>query len=142
MNYVLDTDHISILQRGTGQEFAALSARMSTRPEDDFAVSIVSFHEQVVGAHTLINRGRDAKDIILGYQLLGRVIRDFTNMPVILYDSAAAGKFQDLSSHGLRVGAMDLRIASIALARGLTLLTRNVRDFAEVPGLVVEDWTS
>jgi tRNA(fMet)-specific endonuclease VapC len=142
VNYILDTDHISILQHETGPEFTALSARMSGHPDDDFAFSIVSFHEQAIGAHALINRARNASDVIRGYQLLGRVIRDFTTVPVLLYDSAAASKFQDLASRRLRVATMDLRIASIALARGLTLLTRNARDFGRVPGLVVEDWTA
>lgn len=35
---------------------------------------------------------------------------------------------------------MDLKIASIAIANGLTLLTSNTRDFEQVPGLIVEDW--
>jgi tRNA(fMet)-specific endonuclease VapC len=37
---------------------------------------------------------------------------------------------------------MDLRIASIALARGYTLISRNLVDFQKVPGLIVEDWAS
>ncbi len=58
MKYLLDTDHISILQRESGPEFAALSARISQVSRDDLAFSVVSFHEQVLGAHTYINRAR------------------------------------------------------------------------------------
>ncbi|MGH3939126.1 MAG: hypothetical protein ACRDTG_10930 [Pseudonocardiaceae bacterium] len=34
----------------------------------------------------------------------------------------------------------DLRIASITLARGLILVTRNVRHFQRVPDLTFENW--
>lgn len=33
-------------------------------------------------------------------------------------------------------------IASIAVARGLTLVTHNTAEFEHVPGLTLEDWTS
>jgi len=41
-----------------------------------------------------------------------------------------------------RVGTMDLKIASIALANDATLLTRNTSDFKRVPDLRIEDWLS
>ena len=40
------------------------------------------------------------------------------------------------------MGKMDLRIASIALSKGLTVMTRNLVDFEQIPGLNVEDWTT
>ncbi|MEO5802504.1 MAG: type II toxin-antitoxin system VapC family toxin, partial [Verrucomicrobiota bacterium] len=40
----------------------------------------------------------------------------------------------------VRIGSMDLKIACIALAHDATLLTRNVNDFSQVPGLRVENW--
>jgi len=43
---------------------------------------------------------------------------------------------------GQRIGAHDLEFAAIALARGLTVVTHNVSEFARVPGLLWEDWES
>lgn len=45
-----------------------------------------------------------------------------------------------LEASGRRLDEPDLRIASIALANGLTLVTGNVRHFQRVPGLSIEDW--
>ncbi|MCU0980816.1 MAG: hypothetical protein MUF25_16830 [Pirellulaceae bacterium] len=66
MKYLLDTDHISFLQRRSAPEHAILFARMSERPLADFAFSVVSFHEQALGAHTYVGRARTTGDLIGG----------------------------------------------------------------------------
>ena len=45
-----------------------------------------------------------------------------------------------LESAGLKIGDRDTIIAAHALAVRATLVTRNIREFARVPGLVVENW--
>jgi tRNA(fMet)-specific endonuclease VapC len=40
----------------------------------------------------------------------------------------------------IRIGTMDLKIASICLAHDALLLSRNRVDFEKVPGLRVENW--
>jgi tRNA(fMet)-specific endonuclease VapC len=57
------------------------------------------------------------------------------------YDDFSAKIFADMRKSKVRIGTMDLRIASIALAQGFTILTRNLVDFEKVPNLKVEDWT-
>ncbi len=81
MKYLLDTDHISILQRQSGREFAILSARISGEARSDLGFSIVSFHEQVLGAHAYINRARKAEDIVRGYAMMARILRQFAAAP-------------------------------------------------------------
>jgi tRNA(fMet)-specific endonuclease VapC len=62
------------------------------------------------------------------------------------FDDAAAEKYaqirRDLERAGQRIGAHDLEIAAIAVARQLTLVTHNVSEFSRVSGLVWEDWES
>lgn len=127
MKYLLDTDHISILQRESGPEFAALSARISLESRDELAFSVVSFHEQVLGAHVYINRARKPDELVRGYAMLARILRHFTVSPVLPSDADAVAVFQGLGARRLHVATMDLRIASIALSRRLVLLTRTRR---------------
>jgi tRNA(fMet)-specific endonuclease VapC len=70
VKYLLDTDHISFIQRRSGQEFAKLTERIAQNSPADFALSVISFHEQVLGAHTFINRAQAKEEIIRGYSLL------------------------------------------------------------------------
>ena len=141
MRYLLDTDHLSIMQRQSGPEYAVLSARIAQHPASELALSVISFHEQVLGAQTYISRARNSSDLVRGYSMLERLLRDFATLSVLPFDAAAAAVFDGLVAQRIRVGTMDLRIASIALSRSLVLLSRNSRDFRKVPGLVIEDWT-
>lgn len=142
MKYLLDTDHLSILQRQAGQDYTNLSTRLAHYPLSDFAVSTVTFHEQMLGSHTYINRARHINDIVKGYEMMTRLVRDFKVLPLVSFDASAATVLSQLQSQRIQLGKMDARIAAIALSCGLVLLTRNHRDFRKVTGLVVEDWTA
>ena len=141
MKFLLDTDHISILQKQSGPEFGTLVSRIAQVPRADLAFSIISFHEQVLGCNVYIAQARTPADVVRGYQMLDRVLSAFADAVVLAFDAKAAAACDDLVAKRVRIATMDLRIASIALSQGLTLLTRNRRDFNKVPGLVIEDWT-
>ena len=119
-----------------------MTSRIAQHSPADFALSIVSFHEQMLGGHAFLNRARTAAQLVRGYSLLMNTLQTFMTMPVLPFVAAAAGVFDGLQAQRIRVSTMDLRIAAIALSQGLILLTRNVRDFGRVPALVTEDWTA
>lgn|SRR5262249_26617732 len=141
MKFLLDTDHISILQKQTGPEYAALIARIAQVRRADLAFCIVSFHEQVLGCNTYVAQAKTATDVVRGYWMFDRVLSAFAAAVVLPFDTDASLVFDGLAAQRIRVPTMDLRIGSIALSQGLTLLTRNARDFSKVPGLIFEDWT-
>jgi tRNA(fMet)-specific endonuclease VapC len=141
VKYLMDTDHVSILQDRSEPGFTAILGRIGRISPTEFGYSIISFHEQVVGGHTYINRARGLDGVVRGYGILGRVLKDFAATAVMPFDDPASAVFARLSSQRVRVATLDLRIASIALSLGLILLTRNRGDFGRVPGLVTEDWT-
>jgi tRNA(fMet)-specific endonuclease VapC len=141
MRFLLDTDHISVLQKQSGHEYAALMARIAQVPRADLAFCIVSFHEQVLGCNVYIAQAKSPADTVRGYQVFDRVLSAFAAAIVLPFDNNAAAVFTGLRAQGLRIATMDLRIASTALSQGLTLLTRNLRDFSKVPCLTIEDWT-
>lgn len=139
--YVFDSDHLSLLQRQTGDDYSNLAARCRARPAMDFFVTVISLHEQFNGWTRYIARAKDSAAMVRGYGKLEGVVSSFAHAQVLPFSSAAADVFDDLTNQRVRIGSMDRRIASIAIANQMTLLTRNTVDFERVPGLTFEDWT-
>jgi tRNA(fMet)-specific endonuclease VapC len=64
-------------------------------------------------------------------------------LPFDAEDAAEAGDIRAaLSKAGTPIGPYDLLVAAQARRRGAFLATANVREFARVPRLEVEDWAS
>jgi tRNA(fMet)-specific endonuclease VapC len=104
------------------------------------AVSIVTVEEQVRGWLAEISRHRDPHRQISPYTKLQRQIDLFADWIILRWDADSADLFINLRRQGLRIGSLDLKIACIALAQDATVLTRNATDFAQVPGLRIENW--
>ena len=65
----------------------------------------------------------------------------FEVLPLDTEDAHHAGEIRAcLAAQGIPIGAYDILIAGQARARGLVLITRNLREFARVPGLNTEKW--
>lgn len=75
---------------------------------------------------------------------LDRVDRFCSAFESLPFDDEAAERYGEIRAHlrreGRPIGANDLLIAAIAVAYELTLVTRNVGEFARVPRLVTERW--
>ena len=78
---------------------------------------------------------------VAAYSQLQRLLEFFSQIPVLAYDEAAATRFEQLKRVHLRIGTMDLKIAALALTRDAVLLSRNIRDFANISSLKIHDWT-
>lgn len=132
--YLLDTDVLSNLLRR--EPSPRLVARLAIVPPDQQATSSITYGELVYGARRLGGSGQN---------LLTRLDEALlTNMNILPFDTSAARSYGDvraaLEAEGAPIGDADTRIAAIALSRGLTVVTGNVRHFERVPGLIVENW--
>jgi tRNA(fMet)-specific endonuclease VapC len=130
--YCFDTDTLSAAIRRDPP--LHLIRRLAQVPATDQATTTITLAELLYGAAK-----RDSE------QLTRRVREVVANATSILpFDEGAAEVYGPLRARlereGRRLDEPDLRIASIALSRGLTVVTGNVRHFARVPGLEVENW--
>ena len=137
--YILDTDHLTLLQRN----HQAVISRFTALPPEVIAATVVSAMEQVRGRLAQIHRAKTVPEVVQAFARFQEALTFYRTVPVLPYDEAAATHFAHLR-HVLqhRPGTQDLRIAAIALSRGAMLVTRNQRDFQGIAGLPLEDWSA
>ncbi|HTU90525.1 MAG TPA: type II toxin-antitoxin system VapC family toxin [Gemmataceae bacterium] len=139
---LLDTDHLSILEWQDSPAALQIQARMEQHSPEEVGTSIVNFEEKMRGWMAFLANARKIKEQIEVYRRLNQQLRLFRSISFILeFDENAAVEFQRLKKDHPRLGTMDLKIAAIALVHHATLVSRNERDFRQIPGLDLEDWT-
>ena len=130
--YCFDTDVLSATMRR--EPDLALIRRLAELPPPEQFTTAITLGELLYGAE---RRGSDRLRTTVGALVAGA-------LTVLPFDQAAADIYGPLRSRleasGEPLDEPDLRIASIALARDLTLVSANLRHFDRVPDLRVENW--
>jgi tRNA(fMet)-specific endonuclease VapC len=135
--YILDTDILSLFQRG----HPAVCARADQHPATELATTVITVQEQLDGWHTRLARAKRRDELAGVYQRLADNVRFLARIQILSFTEPSIERYEQLKARKLNLGKMDLRIAAIVLEEGAVLVTRNTRDFQRVPGLVFEDWT-
>lgn len=130
--YLFDSDVLITLNNDRASE--ALRRRVRGTPRHLRFTSAINLGEILRGAYGYRDRDR----------LVRRIEQLFTGFRMLAFDTDAARIYArlafELTRKGESIGEADTRIAAIALARNLTVVTGNVRHFSRVPGLRLENW--
>ena len=130
MVYCFDTNILSWLAR---RPPAALIRRLAATERTQQATTAINAAELLFGIQREPAPERD-----------DRVKAILDGLRVVPFDRRAAWSYTELRAllerRGNRLDERDLQIASICLARDLTLVTGNTRHLERVPGLQVENW--
>jgi tRNA(fMet)-specific endonuclease VapC len=132
MRYLLDTHICTALIR---QKPPALLDRIAQHTVADIGISSITVAELQYGVFRSQHRSQNQQ--ALAQFLLPLNILDFDYEAAVAYGQLRA----TLEARGEPIGSLDMLIAAQAVSRGLIVVTNNIREFARVPGLSVEDWS-
>ncbi|NIE65649.1 type II toxin-antitoxin system VapC family toxin [Burkholderia sp. Ax-1719] len=128
MKFLLDTNAVIAILKGE----SPVLARLREHSPSDFGLPSIVAHELYFGAY------KSQRSI----ENVARV--SALQFEVVSFDAEDAQHAGDirakLASVGTPIGPYDALIAGQARARQLVLVTHNVREFARVSGLLIEDW--
>lgn len=136
---VFDTDILTDLLN----DVPATVARAAAVPMIDQALTVVSVEEVLRGQLNSVRTaaaGKGKTSLPDAYEYFLDDCLALAAYRILPYTPAVDAEFARLRSQKVRIGTQDLRIAAIALTTGATVVTRNARDFAQVPGLQLDVW--
>ncbi len=135
--FVLDTDALTLFLRGNEH----VCRRVVQLKADQLAVTIVNVEELLTGWYAQIRRARRDDQLLRAYESLGQTLDVLRDVRALGFDANAIATYHKLHKTHRKVGTNDLRIAAIVLNDAATLITRNLKDFGQIAGLALEDWS-
>ena len=123
MRYLIDTNCCIYLYSA---QYPQLRRRLTETDAGEVGLSVIVLAELALGARL----GKVPDDERLGRLRL--------QLPVLPFEEQDAEVYARLP---FRRAQFDRLLAAHALSRSLTLITNNEADFADVPGLRIENWT-
>jgi len=128
MKFLLDTNAVIALMQG----HPGFRAELERHQPQDFALSSIVAHELYYGAY----KSQRVETTLARVAGLRFEMLDFDRE-----DAICAGKIRaQLALAGTPIGPFDSLIAGQAMARSLTVITHNRREFDRISGLRIEDW--
>jgi tRNA(fMet)-specific endonuclease VapC len=136
--YILDTDCVSLILYNHPQ-------LITKTAKHQVAVTIITVQELFNGWVNRINDPSQVNNLPQLYSKFSTTVKYLQTMEILDFTSEADNCLRKLLKDNplLRKNRIqkDMRIAAIALSIDATVVTRNQRDFTQVPGLKIEDWT-
>jgi tRNA(fMet)-specific endonuclease VapC len=123
VRYLIDTNCCIYL---FSDAFTELTRRVEETEAAEIGLSVIVFAELALGARL----GKPP--------LYQRLMRLREEMPLLPFEEQDAEAYAKLP---FRRGRFDRLLAAHAVSRDLTLITNNEADFADIPGLRLENWT-
>lgn len=131
MKYLLDTNVLSDFARGE----QAVMARLRQEAPSQLSVSVITEMEIEYGLARNPNLAPRVRDV------MRTLLNTISVVPFEREDARVAAQLRaSLNSQGTPIGAYDVLLAACALRRGLKIVTHDIREFARVGGLGLEDW--
>jgi predicted nucleic acid-binding protein len=135
LKYLLDTNTVSALMRGDEEPLARL--QKTNRRDIGLPHPVVA---EIAYGIARLPKSKKRKLLEERFELLAETFArvEWTDTVSSIFGQLKAS----LERRGLRIEDFDVAIAAHALASGCTLVTANLKHMANVPDLVVENWSS
>ena len=130
--YLLDTN---ICIYAMKNKFATLTEKILEVPPSGIFVSSVTVGELAYGVAKSHWQDRSRK-------VMSLFLSAYTILPFDERDAEVFGGIRAmLYGQGMPIGPYDMQIAAQGIAKNLTVVTHNLKEFSRVPHIMVEDWT-
>ncbi len=137
MPYLLDTDTASLAFNGNER----VLARIRQAKSQNIRLSSIAAEESIRGALSVIHRCQATAGLPAAHRFFTRLLSFLYEYRIHTYNDEAALVYSSFPAQVKRLGTQDCRIAASAIAAGWIVVTANLKDFSQIPGVQFEDWS-